>query len=52
MTGAAREVAAALGLSQRMARLLLQRWVADGLLVMTDPSRRARAYALSAMYRQ
>ncbi len=48
----AREVAAALGLSQRMARLLLQRWVADGLLVVTDPSRRGRAYALSAMYRQ
>jgi Fic family protein len=48
----AREVAAALGLSDRMARVLLLGWVEDGWLVVADSSRRARAYALSATYRQ
>lgn len=46
------EVARALGLSQRMARELLKQWVEDGWLLIADPSRRARAYALSAVYRQ
>lgn len=46
------DVARALGLSDRMARNLLAAWVKDGWLVMTSPSRRARGYALSAIYRQ
>ena len=49
---AAPEVAHALGLSDRMARVLLQEWVRDGWLVVADPSRRKRAYELSAIYRQ
>ncbi len=46
------KVAQALGLSERMARNLLQGWVADGWLEVADPSRRKRAYTLSAIYRQ
>ena len=46
------QVAAALGLSDRMARNLLQEWVAAGWLVVAQASRRSRAYALSAIYRQ
>jgi hypothetical protein len=34
-----------------MARRLLQAWVTDGWLVVADPSRRGRAYELSAIYR-
>ena len=41
-----------LGLSERMARNLLTGWVEDGWLEVTNPSRRARAYSLSAKYRQ
>ncbi len=47
----AADVATALGLSERMARRLLQAWVADGWLLVADPSRRGRAYELSATYR-
>lgn len=46
------QVAAALGLSDRMARNLLQEWVTAGWLVVAQESRRSRAYALSAIYRQ
>ena len=46
------EAAEALGLSTRMTRTLLQQWVADGWLVVTNPSNRARAFALSATYRR
>ena len=46
------QVAQSLGLSQRMARNLLQGWVDDGLLMVVDASRRKRAYGLSAIYRQ
>jgi predicted ArsR family transcriptional regulator len=46
------EVAEELGLSQRMARNLLKNWVEDGWLEITNPSRRARAYSLKALYRQ
>jgi Fic family protein len=46
------EVARLLGLSDRTARLLLQKWTADGWLVVVDPSRRGRVYELSAGYRQ
>jgi len=48
----ASEVAKELGLSERMARNLLKSWVDDGWLEVTNPSRRARAYSLSANYRQ
>jgi len=46
------DVARTLGLSDRTARELLQVWVKDGWLEVTDPSRRGRAYRLSAVYRQ
>ena len=46
------DVAFALGLSARMARVLQSQWVGDGWLVVLDASRRKRAYALSADYRQ
>jgi Fic family protein len=48
----ASEVARALGLSERMARVLLSKWVGDGWLAVADPSRRKRAYELTAIYRQ
>ena len=51
-TIAASQVAAELGLSERMARNLLKDWVEDGWLEVADPSRRARSYRLSAKYRQ
>ena len=46
------QVAEALGLSPRMARVLLHAWVDDGRLVIVDPSNRNRAYGLSANHRQ
>lgn len=45
-------VAAELGLSERMARNLLKGWTKDGWLEVVEPSRRGRAYSLSAIYRQ
>ena len=48
----ASQVAQTLGLSPRTARNLLQAWVEDGWLVVSDPSNRKRAYGLSASYRQ
>jgi Fic family protein len=45
-------VATELGLSERTARNLLGTWVEDGWLMVANPSRRARAYSLSAEYRQ
>ena len=46
------QVAQALGLSARMARVLLHDWVDAGWLDIADPSNRKRAYGLSAKYRQ
>ncbi len=46
------QVASELGLSERMARNLLKDWVEDEWLEITNPSRRARSYSLSAKYRQ
>jgi Fic family protein len=46
------EVARLLGLSDRTARLLLQKWTEEGWLVVANPSRRGRVYELSARYRQ
>ncbi len=48
----ASQVAVALGLSQRMVRLLLNGWVADGWLIVAETSKRKRSYKLSAIYRQ
>jgi len=45
---ASAEVATALGLSERMARLLLSTWVQQGWMVISNPSRRSRKYALRA----
>jgi Fic family protein len=42
----------ALGLSDRMTRVLLTNWVKDGWLKVANASNRARAYGLSAIYRQ
>ncbi len=47
-----RQVADALGLSERMARVLLRDWTHAGWLVIADPSNRKRAYALAEDYRQ
>jgi len=46
------EVAAVLGLSDRMVRVLVQKWVADGWLMVAQSSKRARAYGLTESYRQ
>jgi len=46
------DVAEALGLSDRMARVLIRVWVEEGWLVVADPSKRGRNYELSAIYRQ
>jgi len=48
----ATDVARVLGLSARMARVLLAEWVEEGWLVVADPSRRKRSYELTAIYRQ
>lgn len=46
------DIAAALGLSPRMVRVLLQKWTQERWLSIADPSNRGRAYILSANYRQ
>jgi len=46
------DVAEALGLSRRMARVLINGWIEDGWLLVADPSKRGRSYKLSAIYRQ
>jgi Fic family protein len=40
------ETAVALGLSERMARVSLTQWVSEGWIVVSNPSRRSRRYAL------
>ena len=40
------DVAVALGLSDRMARVSLTQWVSEGWIVVSNPSRRSRRYAL------
>lgn len=47
-----RDVAAALGLSERMSRNLLEGWVRGGLLRVVDPSNKNRAYQIAAKYRK
>jgi len=51
-TIATRQVAAALGLSERQTRDLLSQWVKQGWLVVADSSNKARRYDLSAVYRR
>ncbi len=46
------QVAATLGLSERMTRMLLNTWVKDGWLVIANLSNRKRTYGLSEIYRQ
>ena len=46
------DAAKALGLSNRMMRILMKQWVDDGWLILLDTSNRSRAYGLSASYRQ
>ena len=46
------DVARVLGLSDRMARLLIKEWVQEGWLIVADSSNRGRAYALAEGYRQ
>ncbi len=48
----ARDVAKALSLSERMARVLLKEWSAKAWIKVADPSRKSRSYILSAKYRQ
>lgn len=48
----ARDVARALGRSDRTARALLRDWVEAGWIEIANPSRRGRVYRLSAGYRQ
>jgi len=44
------DVAQALGLSERMARVLLKEWICAGWLIVANTSKRARSYLLSAEY--
>lgn len=46
------DVTQVIGLSSRMARILLKKWVKDGWLVVADTANRSRAYSLSAIYRK
>lgn len=48
----AQDAAGVLGLSSRMVRLLLNKWVEDGWIIPADTSNRGRAYILSEIYRQ
>ncbi len=49
---AVREIAGALGLSDRMTRNLVAGWVRDGWLVVLNESNRARAYGLAEEYKE
>ena len=46
------DIVKVLGLSNRMVRVLAQKWVKDGWLTVADKANRSRAYGLSAVYRQ
>ena len=46
------QMAQALGLSDRMVRVLISKWVQQDFLCPTSSSRRGRSYALSAIYRK
>ena len=46
------DVARSLGLSDRMSRVLCQKWVKEGWMLAANKSNRSRAYKLSEKYRQ
>jgi Fic family protein len=46
------DIAGALGLSQRMARILVKQWISQGWLIATGTGNRNRAYVLSEIYRK
>jgi len=46
------DIANALGLSERMARVLAKTWIADGWLTVKGAGKRNRGYELTAIYRQ
>ena len=48
----ASDVARSLVLSERMARILVKKWVDEGLLTIISTAKRNRAYGLSATYRK
>jgi len=48
----ANEAAHVIGLSPRQVRDLLNDWVEDGWLVISDAARKTRRYRLSAEYRR
>ena len=47
-----KEIAAHLGLSDRMVRVLTVGWVNDGWLMILNESNRARTYGLAKQYRK
>ena len=47
-----RELANNLGLSERMVRNIVNKWVQEGFLEVLDPSNKNRRYGLSEIYRQ
>jgi len=47
-----KDIAAGLGLSDRMARVLASGWVNDGWLEVLNESNRARAYGLAEKYKK
>lgn len=49
---ATREIAAALGISDRMARNLVTEWIAAGLLVSIGVAKKTRRYGLTEEYRK
>ena len=46
------DIAAAIGLSGRMVRILLKKWVSAGWLKIAGTSNKTRSYSLSAKYRK
>jgi DNA-binding MarR family transcriptional regulator len=47
-----KELANNLGLSDRMVRNIVNKWVQEGFLEVLDPSNKNRRYGLSEIYRQ
>ncbi len=48
----AKEIAGLLGFQQRPAAALCRRWVAEGFLVVADPSKKARRYRLNEEFEE
>jgi predicted HTH transcriptional regulator len=47
-----RDIEALFRISQRAARNLLSKWVGDGFLVVADPAKKSRKYALAKEFRE